>query len=60
MILCFQEAPKAGKQMKEENVLKYFTLKYKEMGWGGVCMCVDVLNGACTLLTSVIGEYSSL
>lgn len=45
MILHFQEPPKAGKQMKEENVLKYFTLKYKETGWGGVCMCVDVLNG---------------
>lgn len=29
--------------MKEENVLKYFTLKYKEMGWGegyvSVLMC---------------------
>lgn len=33
-ILPFQEAPKAGKQMKEENVFKYFTLKYKE-GVGG-------------------------
>lgn len=47
-ILLFQEAPKAGKQMKEENVFKYFTLKYKGgVGGGGrdVCVCVDVLNG---------------
>lgn len=40
VILHFQEAPKAGRQMKEENVLKYFTLKYKEEeGYVFVLMC---------------------
>lgn len=38
----FQEALKAGKGIKEENVFKYFALKYKSTS---LFLCLCVLNG---------------
>lgn len=53
MVLLFQEAPKAGKWIKDENVCKYVALKYKV-----VCVCVCVCKtDACMLLAPGIGKH---
>lgn len=56
VVLLFQEAPKAGEWIKDENVYKYIALKYKVV-CVRVCVCK---TDAFMLLAPGIGKHSSL